>query len=546
MVGKITHADLESHRLIVNSKVEDLRSILPLYKETFRRLVSEKLASLSDVRSFVDARGAPAESTHKFSSLIEFLISAQADRSRAYPLQGLENKLIGLSIFESAKDNAGLLRVFVSTVLGQDAPVTSADLSRIVTFKLGIQMNLSSKGLVMSDRARSDINHLLETDNWKRILHTLDKVQERSNAGKYGEDSKVFFDNVTTMIDELARIIGQEASDISSIIHHTHESANFNFWMYTLISLAFICVIAFIAWRVAREVITRLTDATNDLSKTASIVTGTSNQLSSASEQLSAGATEGAASLEETVASIDVLSNMVKQNAEHANEASSLSRASVQAADSGEAEIQKLVKAMSDIAVGSRKIEEIINVIDDIAFQTNLLALNAAVEAARAGEQGKGFAVVAEAVRSLAQRSANAARDVNNLIRANVEQTHQGAKIADHSGAVLKDIVGSIKKVAGLIAEIAEASKEQSTGLQQISQAMSQLDTVTQQNAASAERAADSSRDLSEQAAALQNMIENLTAIVRGTSDSAWAESGTRFSAQDDSAHGGPEHEMSA
>lgn len=171
---------------------------------------------------------------------------------------------------------------------------------------------------------------------------------------------------------------------------------------------------------------------------------------------------------------------------------------------------------MEGIASGSKKIEEIITVIDDIAFQTNLLALNAAVEAARAGEQGKGFAVVAEAVRNLAQRSASAAKDITTLIQDNVSQSENGAKVAGQSGTVLRDIVTSVKKVADLNSEISAASQEQSSGLEQISKAMNQLDQATQGNAASSEEVAASSEEMSAQAVMLADLASDLHTLIQG------------------------------
>ncbi len=255
------------------------------------------------------------------------------------------------------------------------------------------------------------------------------------------------------------------------------------------------------------------------LSSAGSQVGSASEQLSAASQQLSSGATESASALEETVSSLEELSSMVKLNADNAREASHLSLSSRKSAEDGENEIRSLISAMTDISRSSKKIEEIINVIDDIAFQTNLLALNAAVEAARAGEQGKGFAVVAEAVRNLAQRSASAAKDITVLIKESVDQISNGSKIADQSGEVLKNIVGSVKKVSDLNNEIASASSEQSKGISQISKAMNELDQSTQRNAASAEETATSSEEMSAQANELQGLVGELTTIIEGTSE---------------------------
>lgn len=253
-----------------------------------------------------------------------------------------------------------------------------------------------------------------------------------------------------------------------------------------------------------------------DLTGSSEQVSSASHQIASSSEQLSEASTEQAASLEETVSTLEELTSMVKLNSDHAKEAAKLSENTQAIASKGEEEIRSLVSSMDEISKDSKKIEEIITVIDDIAFQTNLLALNAAVEAARAGEQGKGFAVVAEAVRNLAQRSASAAKDITDLIKSSVEKIERGSHQAGQSGQVLGEIVSSVKKVSEINAEIAVASEEQTNGITQIGKAMNQLDQVTQVNAATSEEAAAAAQELSGQATQLTHVVELLALTIRG------------------------------
>ena len=290
-------------------------------------------------------------------------------------------------------------------------------------------------------------------------------------------------------------------------------------WTITIVASAVLIGLTF-GLLLATSIARKLNLIGQRISSAAEQTSAGSTQLATASSELSSGSAESASSLEEPVASLEELSSTIKLNSDNSSQASDLAGKSREEAQAGEQEIIQLIGAMSAISDSSRKIEEIINVIDDIAFQTNLLALNAAVEAARAGEQGKGFAVVAEAVRALAQRSAVAAKDISGLIKENVEKSHQGATIADKSGQVFKNILESVRKVADLSSEIAHASREQTNGIQQISQAMNQMDQATQSNAASAEEVAASSEEMSSQAHLLVELVGELDRVVQGSAKS--------------------------
>ncbi|APG27769.1 hypothetical protein A7E78_07925 [Syntrophotalea acetylenivorans] len=230
-------------------------------------------------------------------------------------------------------------------------------------------------------------------------------------------------------------------------------------------------------------------------------------QVSDSSQSLSQGATESAASLEEIAASMTELASQTRLNAENAAQANQLVGSAKNVAEQGNQQMQGMVSAMADINQAGQNISKIIRVIDEIAFQTNLLALNAAVEAARAGQHGKGFAVVAEEVRNLAARSAQAAKETEELIDGSVAKAKDGAAVADETAASLQGIVNEISKVTDLVGEIAAASNEQSEGIGQINQGLGQIDQVTQQNTANAEESAAAAEELSAQAEQMRGML---------------------------------------
>ena len=232
-----------------------------------------------------------------------------------------------------------------------------------------------------------------------------------------------------------------------------------------------------------------------------------SSQLSTASEEISTGAQEQASSLEETASTLEEITATVKQNSDSAQQARQLASSSKEVAEKGGQVVGHAVEAMSEINHSSKKIADIITTIDEIAFQTNLLALNAAVEAARAGEQGRGFAVVASEVRNLAQRSATAAKEIKSLIEDSVKKVDAGTELVNRSGSTLGEIVTSVKRVTDIITEIAAASKEQSTGIDQVNKAVSQMDTVTQRNASQTEEMSATAQTLTDQADQLRDLV---------------------------------------
>lgn len=236
-------------------------------------------------------------------------------------------------------------------------------------------------------------------------------------------------------------------------------------------------------------------------------IASATNQIAAGNLDLSARTEQQASALEETASSMEQLSSTVKQNADNAKQANTLAISASDVASRGGKVVSEVVDTMGAINDSAKKIVDIIDVIDGIAFQTNILALNAAVEAARAGEQGKGFAVVATEVRSLAQRSASAAKEIKFLIDSSVEKIEIGSTLVDQAGATMEEIVASVRRVTDIMSEITTASMEQEAGIQQINQAITEMDDVTQQNASLVEQAADASAALQEQASVLMDVV---------------------------------------
>jgi methyl-accepting chemotaxis protein len=251
-----------------------------------------------------------------------------------------------------------------------------------------------------------------------------------------------------------------------------------------------------------REVVSQVQIGTNTIATA-------SNEIASGNMDLSQRTEEQASSLEETASSMEELTSTVRQNAENAKQANQLAHAASEVAEKGGAIVGQVVNTMGSINDSSRKIFDIISVIDGIAFQTNILALNAAVEAARAGEQGRGFAVVASEVRNLAQRSAAAAKEIKELIGNSVEQVDIGQKLVQQAGSTMDDVVASVRRVTDIMGEITSASSEQSIGIDQVNIAIGQMDSVTQQNAALVEQAAAAAASMQEQASRLADVASS-------------------------------------
>lgn len=300
-------------------------------------------------------------------------------------------------------------------------------------------------------------------------------------------------------VDEIDKVVGNTFLQILLI---------------NIIVLVIVNVLAMMS--IVKDIVNSMDRITRELSDSSQEVSAASSQLEAASQKLAEGTTEQAASIQETSSTLEETSSMVQQNRDNTKQAAVLAKQSKEYANKSNSEMQNMMSAMENLKKSSAEISKIIKVIDEIAFQTNILSLNAAVEAARAGDAGKGFAVVAEEVRSLAQRSAQAAKETATIIESNITMSEQGVRIAKDVQGSISEIDDQSKKVSELLDEISVATDEQAQGVAQINQAVSQMEAVLASNAQTAEESSAASKALYSQTINMNEIISDLTTVVNG------------------------------
>ncbi|WP_374075254.1 methyl-accepting chemotaxis protein [Bdellovibrio bacteriovorus] len=519
LAGKIRQEELKSHIDVVDSKWRAVQEQVDKIssKERSQALLNEARDGLEKLRLSVSGKSVgAADATKEITGLISILIKLDVLVATDQSLNGVEMNFLSLTILEMAKEYGGRLRANLLNILAADNPISIQDVSRLEGLRSGISVNLDAPNLVVSGSARTQIEDFRKSATWVQVEQTYAKVINRATEGHFGEDPSQFYEAITSSLNALGTIVSTEVENVNKQAEDLRSHASRLFFFTLTLLLGIVILITIFGVIIIRNLTKSLHSVVEDLSQAAETMASGGLQLNTASQQVANGSVHSASALEEVVASMEEINSIVAQNEQKAQQAASISDEGFKAAENGKVQVVALVCAMEDISKSANKIEEIINVIEDIAFQTNLLALNAAVEAARAGEQGKSFAVVAEAVRALALRSSSAAKDITTLIKESSVKVQDGVHRATLSRESIDRIVKIISDVSQINTEIANASSEQAAGIQQISKAMIELDSSTQQNAAAAEEVSAFAGQMRQQTDNIENLATNLTGLVDG------------------------------
>ncbi len=468
---------------------------------------------VSDTRGRIIADGSNGK--HTGTSIADRSYFQTAMRGEANVSSPVKSKISGKAIAPVSAPiftQGGKIIGTVTNVLKMD--FISEKIVSVTVGKTGYSFMLNEEGLIIAHPIEGHVltTNVVKMEGMRRF--TKEMIDGKADVGDYtfeGDDKIAGYApvaltgwsvGVTQPVDEFLGV----AHDIRNII--------------AIVGCVFLTATILLVLFFVRGISKSVNEVIEGLNAGAQEVTEASGQISSSGQSLAAGASEQAAAIEETSSSLEEMSSMTRQNAENATQADNLMKETHGVVELATNSMEELIISMGDISQSSEETSKIIKTIDEIAFQTNLLALNAAVEAARAGEAGAGFAVVADEVRSLAIRAADAAKNTSVIIEDTVKKVNHGSEIVTKSNEAFGQVAQNASKVGRLVAEIAAASNEQATGIEQVNKAVSEMDKVVQQNAASAEESASAGEEMNAQAVQMKEMVSELMRVIKGKKSS--------------------------
>jgi methyl-accepting chemotaxis protein len=481
---------------------------------TFRALLRELPERRAAITSFTLT---PADATAYYTRTISTALDVVIAMSHLSRDAAIANGISCYVNFLQAKEQAGIERAVLAGVFTAGR-FSSESLTRFS------QATAAQDTFLRVFRSFADAGQRQFADEQLRGPAVTQVEAMRRTAmthaatGDFGIKAREWFDASTARIALLKKVEDRLATDYATRAAAIQSDAARAFTVLAIATAVMVALAAGLGWFLARSTTRALQEAITELDGSSRQVAAASAELTGASQSLAQGSSEQASSLEETAASLEEISSMAKRNADAATCAQALSGETRAAAETGSSEIQAMTTAMADIRDSAHRIGKIVKSIDEIAFQTNLLALNAAVEAARAGEAGAGFAIVADEVRALARRSADAARETAERIGESLHRSEHGVEVSGSVARRFTGIVNKAREVDTLVAEIAGASREQTTGIQQVNTAVTQMDKVVQATAANAEETAAAAEELNAQSQVLYDIVGGLSRLIEGRS----------------------------
>lgn len=477
------------------------------------------LGKIAAVRQQVDALTIPAQEAIAFyTGVIHEFLTTIPMIARTSPDQKIMKSLIAYYNFVEAKERVGVERAVLSNTFAGDsfAPGMYKKFVEILSAQRVFLDNFMS----FADTSAVDFYKATITPTVAEAVSGMEKVAtDKYLEGGFGIQAEQWFDTITKKIDLMKEVETRLAADLNAMADSHIQSDRQSLFSTSVSALIVIVLTMLMAAYLSSLIVGSLTRISDDLTGGAEEVTSAAGHVFSVSQSLADGASNQAATIEQTSASMIEISAMTKQNAENVGQTDRLISDARKVIDAANDSMGLLIKSMGEIAQASEETSHIIKTIDEIAFQTNLLALNAAVEAARAGEAGAGFAVVADEVRNLAMRAAGAAQNIAELIEGTVQKVQAGSSLVAVTSQSFREAADSTAKISMLMSEIAVASREQATGIEQVNLGVAELDTTTQQNAAIAEETASASEELHAQAGQMKETVRTLNLLVRGRAD---------------------------
>ncbi|MDD9951786.1 MAG: methyl-accepting chemotaxis protein, partial [Zetaproteobacteria bacterium] len=472
----------------------------------------------------------------KYTQIVHGLMDTQKSTA-LFSSSTISGKIRSFLLIESARENAGLLRANLSSILAANLPLSDAQFQKINSFKSGLDSNLNSQGLDLSPSQQNFIQRALQKSHWLKVEEVFKTVITLSNEGGFDEDASEFFKTITKVVDDVGSFIEMDLAEIKRITDEEKKSAIHNLMMHSLeVGFNIILVLLVLIFSL-RNIRVQMSDSIQKIVDSTSHVSNASIELSKTSHNLSSGSQQTAAALQETVSSMTEMNSMVSRTLDKSKEAKSSSEDIGSKANRAQEAVNNMVVAMEQLAESNEQLEQVnkiirsiakqTKVIDDIVFKTQLLAVNASIEAAKAGVHGKGFAVVAGEVSKLAQVSGEASEHINILLDESEEKvnkiTHdvdnrisQGSSSAKSVKSVFNEINKSVIEIQGFSDDMTNACEEQSLGIDQVSEAVSQIDQASQHNTTEAQMIERQSTNLREESRELKRISAELRHQILG------------------------------